>query len=302
MFNFKGCNCSVCGKPLSETDDIVVCPECGAPYHRACYAETGVCVHEDKHAHGFEYARPNAAKQSVLVCSGCNTKNSSDNIFCENCGQPLHAGKEPMQQNIVPDSPPGYLGMPVINPNEEIDGVPAGDWNQYIGSSAPYYLYQFKHMDMLKRKTSICWSAVLFGPLYFFYRKMWAWGTATALAMIALNVPSFLYLMQKAGVTFTLGISAEFLVGASYFASILASVLSIGCGIFAIYLYRKQAGKKLRALRARITNSEAYHTALTRKSGPSVLGVVLSLVVLTLMSYALVNIIGYETISAMMLL
>ena len=36
MSNYTGCKCPVCQQPFTETDDIVVCPECGAPYHRAC--------------------------------------------------------------------------------------------------------------------------------------------------------------------------------------------------------------------------------------------------------------------------
>ena len=30
MYQFTGCPCSVCGKTLTDTDDIVVCPDCGA--------------------------------------------------------------------------------------------------------------------------------------------------------------------------------------------------------------------------------------------------------------------------------
>ena len=44
MYQFTGCPCSVCGKALTDTDDIVVCPDCGAPYHRACYEKQGGCV------------------------------------------------------------------------------------------------------------------------------------------------------------------------------------------------------------------------------------------------------------------
>ena len=34
-----------CGKPLTLQDDIVVCPDCGAPYHRDCYEKLGRCIH-----------------------------------------------------------------------------------------------------------------------------------------------------------------------------------------------------------------------------------------------------------------
>ena len=43
-------------------DDIVVCPDCGAPYHRACYEKQGGCVYADKHGTGFEWTPPASAQ------------------------------------------------------------------------------------------------------------------------------------------------------------------------------------------------------------------------------------------------
>ena len=62
MYQFTGCPCSVCGKALTDTDDIVVCPDCGAPYHRACYEKQGGCVYADKHGTGFEWTPPASAQ------------------------------------------------------------------------------------------------------------------------------------------------------------------------------------------------------------------------------------------------
>ncbi len=41
MPKYYGCPCEGCGKPLTLQDDIVVCPDCGAPYHRTCYEKMG---------------------------------------------------------------------------------------------------------------------------------------------------------------------------------------------------------------------------------------------------------------------
>ena len=41
MPKYYGCPCEGCGKPLTLQDDIVVCPDCGAPYHRVCYEKLG---------------------------------------------------------------------------------------------------------------------------------------------------------------------------------------------------------------------------------------------------------------------
>ena len=54
MPKYYGCPCEGCGKPLTLQDDIVVCPDCGAPYHRDCYEKLGRCIHAPAHAAGYE--------------------------------------------------------------------------------------------------------------------------------------------------------------------------------------------------------------------------------------------------------
>ena len=47
--DFKGKICPVCSKEFENDDDIVVCPKCGAPYHRDCYSIEGKCIFPDLH-------------------------------------------------------------------------------------------------------------------------------------------------------------------------------------------------------------------------------------------------------------
>ena len=67
MMDYKGCKCASCHKVLKEGDDIVICPECGAPYHRECYAQ-----------------------------------NPPDTLFCERCGQPMRGGVPPQAAQSSP--------------------------------------------------------------------------------------------------------------------------------------------------------------------------------------------------------
>ena len=64
MNDYVGCVCSVCNKPFAAGDDIVVCPECGTPYHRACYQAAGGCVHEAQHAEGYAWQPQQHAQQA----------------------------------------------------------------------------------------------------------------------------------------------------------------------------------------------------------------------------------------------
>ena len=50
--DYTGIKCPVCGKAFTKQDDVVVCPECGAPYHRECYRNTGHCIFLEKHEKG----------------------------------------------------------------------------------------------------------------------------------------------------------------------------------------------------------------------------------------------------------
>ena len=53
--DYRGQHCPICGKEFCDGDDIVVCPECGTPYHRECYKTAGHCVNEERHGESFEW-------------------------------------------------------------------------------------------------------------------------------------------------------------------------------------------------------------------------------------------------------
>ena len=125
MSNFPHAVCPVCGQTLQETDDVVFCPECGTPYHRACYQKVGHCVYEEKHGTGFVYREePKApetdASEGFVICPHCRTGNPVGSSVCGNCGTPL-----------PPDAPVLYLDPPAARqttPQEEgAENGPAAD-------------------------------------------------------------------------------------------------------------------------------------------------------------------------------
>ncbi|MDE6709797.1 MAG: hypothetical protein K2J76_04850, partial [Oscillospiraceae bacterium] len=52
MAGYIGTRCMVCSEKFTEEDDIVVCPECGTPYHKECYKKEGSCVNTVLHESG----------------------------------------------------------------------------------------------------------------------------------------------------------------------------------------------------------------------------------------------------------
>ena len=65
-------------------DDIVVCPECGAPHHRECYEKEGHCHFADKHGADFSFEKEQLeeaeqqaeqdAKDGVVLASAAERK------------------------------------------------------------------------------------------------------------------------------------------------------------------------------------------------------------------------------------
>lgn len=120
MTNYIGLKCPVCGRTFTADDDIVVCPQCGAPYHRECYQKAGACVYQDKHGTPEAWSPPRAEEQKKddgdkKRCPRCGYSNMGTALYCEHCGQPLSAGQQPEKQagqqegwGIPPYGPPPY--------------------------------------------------------------------------------------------------------------------------------------------------------------------------------------------------
>lgn len=111
MANYEGESCAKCGKKFQASDDIVVCPDCGAPYHRACMKELEHCVYYEKHGTDEAYKtreerdseqrkeqEKRADGRGQLRCSRCGTMNPVDGLFCEVCGTPLKKQVEDQEQ------------------------------------------------------------------------------------------------------------------------------------------------------------------------------------------------------------
>ena len=306
MMDWKGHKCVSCHKMFEQGDDIVVCPECGAPYHRACYTAEGRCVFSAKHGGEFEYIPPEAkpdVNAGGPVCPVCRTQNPPDALFCERCGQPIRPGMEPPD---VPEHRPHYASpeqngtdafrngqyapdtvMTQLHLAKEYDGIATQDWMTYFGNSAPYYLYQLQRMNESGRKTSFCWSALLVPEYYFFYRKMWGWGMLAFAVSLIVSVPMILVLASMMGAPWAAGISVSALNFFTGACGLLNWGTRIAACLFAFYLFRQNAAKKMRAMREAAADEDGYHAVLGRKGGPSVTVTVLVAVLTVLASIAL---------------
>ena len=212
---FTQCTCPVCQKRFVLGDDVVVCPECGAPHHRECFEQNGRCAFEDKHGAGFDFEKTDADTEDsdgveTVVCPNCKTENEKTNFYCSKCGFPLNErdrrGEMPGngQENSAQSTQfgVGNIGFALADPlagmnseDEIAEGVKVGEAAKFIGKNTQYFLLVFKRLkDFAKGK--FCFSAFVFTGSYFIYRKMYALGIALCLMMIGLTVGSSFLLLS----------------------------------------------------------------------------------------------------------
>ncbi|MDD4850820.1 MAG: RING finger protein [Gemmiger sp.] len=324
MANYKGSICPVCDKPFAEGDDIVVCPDCGTPYHRACWPAAG-CVHADKHGTGYEW-KPDVTPDGLpneLVCPNCGTHNPATAVACAHCGIPLPAPDAPV--NAAPPKPgpiynrpnpntgeggagqpfggtpfggagqpngsqPGNQNGPTggntqaadaqayrveLGPNDTIDGIRAKDWASYLGKSSLYYLLQFFRLEQTKRKIGVSFSAFFLGPIYFFYRKMWKEGAIFSVITLLLATPSVMAMLAVSGSSVMGGMNTALVGKAMWVCSILDCLQMVLRSAFAAYWYKKESGKRIRAICDAIPDEQKRADTLALRGGTSVAAVVL---------------------------
>ena len=228
MSNYIGYRCPVCGKTFAQGDDVVVCPDCGAPHHRECYRKLGHCAYEDKHASGRQWQPEGEAaqdgqgqSQATLVCPRCGSHNPAGNIFCQVCGHQLTAGENPgADYGYGPDpyrngpEGGGYQGYrqdygygpqqgreqqdpffspfsPRVDYNQEVaPGISVKEVCDYVGPNCWTFAAKF---NALARSGgfSLNWSAFFFSFFYCFYRKMYKLGGILLAIAAAAMIPVF---------------------------------------------------------------------------------------------------------------
>lgn len=293
MPKYYGCPCEGCGKPLALTDDIVVCPDCGSPYHRACYERLGNCMHKAEHKAGFEWEFP--YKDSELrTCSACGERTLRSEPVCRCCGAALppedtskpgagYSAADPREERF--DYASFYaqnqrqaasaaervrqIYKTAFGSDELMDGIPCSDWLAYIGPSGEAYMAAYSRMQLQSSKISMSFSALFFGPFYFFYRKAWKPAFAFLAAEILLSIPSLISMMQISGSALTPAISNSALDVLARTASVLSFVLMALRGLYGKWLYRKSSAERIRHIRDEFPDADQRRAVLEAQGGVS---------------------------------
>ena len=217
--NYENTPCPVCGKPLAEGDDVVVCPVCATPQHRECWMENGRCANDDLHASGYIWSKDNTANyeepavteepSDVRICHICNSESPAEALHCGNCGalfgqtekqinkKCAFCGKENSDDALhcnqcgaplnISDGNVGYIAGTDIPADEKIGENTAGDLATYVQASAHRYIRKFKKFESGK-KFSFNFAAFFFAPYWFFYRKLYKAGAFFLVAFVTASI------------------------------------------------------------------------------------------------------------------
>lgn len=300
MKKYVGETCPVCGKKFTPEDDIVVCPDCGTPHHRGCYAQLGHCAHQDKHGEGWKYGqkaegspRPEEPQpRQGIVCNRCGTVNDPDGLFCVLCGNDLIQNQGgPAGNGQRNDIPNGVFRTTStyqeVRPDATIDDIPVKDFAAYLGSNQGYFIPKFEKFAN-NRPVSFNFCALIFPQFYYLYRKMYGLGILFLILDLLGSVLTMIGLMEEAVANpnhqfFYLLNTISTVI---YYIMFAARILS---GIFFNRLYYWKACRAIRRCQKECSGSPQQLTvALMRRGSVSTMAVGIALVAMMVCSTVVV--------------
>lgn len=314
MPNFIGQPCTSCRSVIAEGEDIVVCPNCGSPYHRECYKKEGKCINTALHESGESW-KPElsatgtnvgeSAAAAIVACKNCGTENSSENAFCKECGAPINMEKAAgaIYQRIKQDDAAGgtatfgggfapFPNVTRLNQDSDVDGITVGEYNSYVGRSWMYFLPKFLRFSKQNTKLSFNFCAFFFPHLYFFYRKMLPMGIAMLVLTTILSLPSTIMSLIQwkylQSIAFTNSQWFANIYDISYFLSYAVDIVA---GLFANWLYYKKAKSDIERIKSTAADDVQLKISIADAGGTSWKYVLTAVITMSAVSMLLIYLI-----------
>jgi hypothetical protein len=217
MTNFIGAPCSVCKESFTKDDHPVVCPDCGAPYHRDCYKIKNRCEYSDMHSSAFVWKNVHASPPE-----NPRPQRPEDFDLLEEIIKKVTAQNSVNTDDLTPDE-------------RFLFGVSEKELTHFQGGLSPLRLLRYRRIAS-GRKISLNLFAAFFSPLYMFYTRM-------RLAGAALMLFTFFVLLPSVRLP-ELAISQE--------AALLFLGLHVLIALFYDYIYLRWSAYKIKLIRSRL--------------------------------------------------
>lgn len=169
MPELNGIKCPVCGNEFADGDDVVFCPDCGTPHHRECYKLAGHCVNAGLHHTGFNFYDENIKTDKKP--EKAENKVTSDGYYIPENKESDKSGEAPSTPfvPVIPKFESEYKG-------QTIGGEKAEYYAAAVRTNTNRFLGLFKKFEGGKKKSGWNWGALIFGPYYLLFRKMYPQG------------------------------------------------------------------------------------------------------------------------------
>lgn len=314
--DLKYVQCPYCLKPFEEGDDVVVCPECGTPAHRACWKQNGHCLYENKHASGFVWQIPYSKEREEAE------QKAREEEAARKTAQTFGSGGRDTRPDGLPfDNEYGNYAsyttgdhgemkptMRVIGPDEMLGDFRVREYGDVIQKNKNKYIPKFFMMDRTKRNFVGNFAAFIAPTLWSAYRRMY--GVAILLVLLQFLVPLIAldsvveyyseaatlareYVMTNAADEEAAEQAMSALIEkmpqppvALQINHYIIMAIHVLMGIFANTLYKKRCEQLLTKAKA-IENANERSVFLKRRGGTSVIAAVLFAAIL----YTLLNLI-----------
>lgn len=300
MSRFFGKLCPVCRAPFGENDDIIVCPDCGTPHHRACYIRLEKCAVSQLHESGFVWNGKLPDEQSA------DSEPQSENADPHHADYPgssdAESGAPDANQDVPPFNPffGGQNGDANTNPYVEAykqmqkmtgdesrgeDGVSAKELSRFVGKSVFHYAQAFSafrvgvpQFDGSTRKTRISFNfwAGLLSPIQQIYRRMDVLGIFLLIIQGVITIPEIMLIRYDSILSQSL---KAVLNNLTVVSSVISIVLLITLSLFGDYFYYKFCVRRIKKIRAEFDDGKAagYYETLTERGTPSKLRAVIGI-------------------------
>ena len=251
MNRYEGFSCPVCMAKLFEDDDIVVCPECGAPHHRSCWQQSGNCAYANTHGTENQWQPPKFELPQNDVSAAEPQQSQS-----QQGGRTIiddEQDEDKARDRIISQ----MLTAGGVGKNEKMGEESARSIALFVGVNVPRYLRVFKEMLFNNTKIGWNWLAFLVPQFWLFSRKCYKAGSiAAAFTLFSTIMTSlmmggnseFYNLITSASKDVTLFFTNP-VVPAYLVLLCISLVVHIIFGLFGDYIYKSYVFSSVKALR-----------------------------------------------------
>lgn len=268
--------CDGCSEIMLDGDDIVVCPECGTPQHRECYKKNNECVNAHLHAEGFDWSAVNVVPEVKEEPEKPEAQEIQDETADSNPNQPFFTSVEGTSEFRMPEFTVNNVFVNGQNfaADEDIGGATVSDVVTYTQVNSHHYLRKFiRNRDKKSFFPSWNWGALVFGPSWFFYRKLYKAGAVFLALSTALSIVLSPYLTPVINSIYESMETAVSIDDYKKFLLYSAPMIAVNVifTVIADYLFRQKMLDDIKFAKEATSDPKVLKFSLIRRGGVSLL-------------------------------